>query len=125
MAKQRQYNPKLHKEKLIKALIKHLGIVSKACEEVGISRNQFYIYCRTDAAFKEEVDDINEITLDFVEDKLFQNIKQGDRASIMFYIKYKGRKRGYVDSSDVNISGGLDINLKNMFGFEDEDNTEE
>jgi hypothetical protein len=43
----------------------------------------------------------------------------------MFYIKYKGRKRGYVDSSDVNISGGLDINLKNMFGFEDENNTEE
>jgi len=125
MAKQKQYNPKLHKEKLIKALIKHLGIVSKACEEVGISRNQFYIYCRTDAAFKQEVDDINEITLDFVEDKLFQNIKEGDRSSIMFYIKYKGRKRGYVDSSDVNISGGLDINLKNMFGFEDENNTEE
>jgi hypothetical protein len=125
MAKQRQYNPKLHKEKLIKALIKHLGIVSKACEEVGISRNQFYIYCRTDAAFKEEVDDINEITLDFVEDKLFQNIREGDRSSIMFYIKYKGRKRGYVDSSDVNISGGLDINLKNMFGFEDENSIEE
>jgi hypothetical protein len=125
MAKQRQYNPVLHKDKLIKALIKHLGIVTKACEEVGISRNQFYIYCKTDAAFKEQVDDINEITLDFVEDKLFQNIKEGDRSSIMFYIKYKGRKRGYVDSSDVNISGGLDINLKNMFGFEDENNTEE
>ena len=125
MAKQKQYNPKLHKEKLIKALIKHLGIVSKACEEVGISRNQFYIYCRTDDVFKQSVDDINEITLDFVEDKLFQNIREGDRSSIMFYIKYKGRKRGYVDSSDVNISGGLDINLKNMFGFEDENSTEE
>lgn len=124
MAKQRQYNPVLHKDKLIKALVKHLGIVSKACEEVGISRNQFYVYCKTDPVFKAEVDDINEITLDFVEDKLFQNIKEGDRSSIMFYIKYKGRKRGYVDSSDVNISGGLDINLKNMFGFEDEDNTE-
>jgi hypothetical protein len=119
-------NPELHKKKLIKAMIKHLGIITKACEEVGISRNQFYVYYKTDEVFKKEIDDINEITLDFVEDKLFQNIKEGDRASIMFYIKYKGRKRGYVDSSDVNISGGLDINLKNMFGFEgDENNTEE
>jgi hypothetical protein len=118
-------NPELHKKKLIKAMIKHLGIITKACEEVGISRNQFYNYYKNDEVFKKEIDDINEITLDFVEDKLFQNIKQGDRASIMFYIKYKGRKRGYIDSSDVNISGGLDINLKNMFGFEDENNTEE
>lgn len=119
-------NPELHKKKLIKAMIKHLGIITKACEEVGISRNQFYVYYKTDEVFKKEIDDINEITLDFVEDKLFQNIKEGDRASIMFFIKYKGRKRGYVDSSDVNISGGLDINLKNMFGFEgDENNTEE
>jgi len=117
-------NPVLHKKKLIKAMVKNLGIVTKACNEVGISRNQFYNYYRTDEVFKKEIDDIQEIALDFVEDKLFQNIKEGDRACIMFYIKYKGRKRGYVDSSDVNISGGLDINLKNMFGF-DEDNSEE
>lgn len=121
----KKYSQAQHKSMLIKAMVKHLGIVTKACEEVGISRNQFYHYCRTDEVFKKEIDDINEITLDFVEDKLFQNIKGGDRASIMFYIKYKGRKRGYVESSDLNISGGLDINLKNMFGFEDEDSTEE
>jgi len=121
----KKYSPTQHKDMLIKAMVKHLGIVTKACEEVGISRNQFYVYYKTDDVFKKEIDDINEITLDFVEDKLFQNIKEGDRASIMFYIKYKGRKRGYVDSSDINISGELDINLKNMFGFEDEDNTQE
>lgn len=120
----RQRNPELHKKKLIKALIKHLGIVTKACDEIGISRNQFYQYCKSDPAFKAEVDDINEITLDFVEDKLFQNIKEGDKASIMFYMKYRGRNRGYTDSSDINVSGSLDINLKNLFGF-DEDSTQE
>jgi hypothetical protein len=119
-------NPELHKKQLIDAMKKFHGIVTKACEAVGISRNQFYLYYNNDDNFRSEIDLMDDINLDTVEDKLFQNIVDRDRASIFFYLKYKGRKRGYVDSSDINISGGLDINLKNMFGFEeDEDNIKE
>lgn len=122
MKKRMSKNPELHKKQLIEAMKKFHGIVTKACAEVGISRNQFYLYYNSDSAFKTEIDSMDEINLDAVEDKLFQNIMDRDRASIFFYLKYKGRKRGYVDSQDLNISGGLDINLKNMFGFEDDEN---
>lgn len=119
-------DPKLHKKILIKAMIKYHGIVTRACEAVDISRNQFYVYYNTDPQFKAEIDLIQEYNLDFVEDKLFENIADKDKASIFFYLRYKGRKRGYIDETDVNLNGSLDINLKNMFGFEsDEDNTEE
>lgn len=123
MKKRKSQNPELHKKQLIEAMHKFHGIVTKACEAVGISRNQFYNYYNSDINFKTEVDSIEEVNLDTVEDKLFQNIMDRDRASIFFYLKYKGRKRGYVDSQDLNISGGLDINLKNMFGFEDDENS--
>lgn len=122
MRKRKSKNPELHKKQLIEAMYKFHGIVTKACESVGISRNQFYLYYNSDINFKTEVDSIEDVNLDTVEDKLFQNIMDRDRASIFFYLKYKGRKRGYVDSQDLNISGGLDINLKNMFGFEDDEN---
>lgn len=122
MKKRTIRDPELHKKQLIEAMKKFHGIVTKACEAVGISRNQFYQYYNNDSAFKAEIDSMDEINLDTVEDKLFQNIIDRDRASIFFYLKYKGRKRGYVDSQDLNISGGLDINLKNMFGFEDDEN---
>lgn len=122
MRKRKSKNPELHKKQLIEAMKKFHGIVTKACEAVGISKNQFYLYYRNDDAFRAEIDQMDDINLDFVEDKLFQNIADKDKTSIFFYLKYKGRKRGYVDSQDLNISGGLDINLKNMFGFEDDEN---
>jgi len=98
-------NPELHKKKLIEALEKSLGIVTPACKEVGVSRETFYRYYREDEQFKKEVDDINEITLDFAENQLLKKIKEGSERSILFYMKYKARKRGYTDSLDITSDG--------------------
>ena len=97
--------PELYKKKLLEALEKSLGIVTPSCKEVGISRNQFYVYYREDEEFKKAVDDINDITLDFVENQLLRKIKEGSERSIMFYMKYKARKRGYTDSIDITTNG--------------------
>jgi hypothetical protein len=102
MAKQ---NPKLHKEQLLIALEKHLGIVTAACKEVGISRDSYYDYYNEDPDFKRKVDDINEIAIDFTESQLFKQIKNGSERSILFFMKYKGRKRGYTDSVDITSNG--------------------
>ena len=120
-------NKDKNKEVLLAALQATHGIVKKACELSGLSRNLFYLYYQQDEEFRKQVDLIQEENLDFVEDKLFENIKDKDKASIFFYLKYKGRKRGYEENSNVNITGSLDINLKNLFGFEseNEDNTKE
>jgi hypothetical protein len=98
-------DPKKHKQLLLEALERSLGIVTPACKEVGISRNQFYRYYNEDLEFKKEVDDINDITLDFVENQLLRKIKEGSERSIMFYMKYKARKRGYTDSLDITTNG--------------------
>jgi len=96
---------KRNKEKLLDALEKTLGMVTPACKNVGISRNQFYIYYKEDSEFRAAVDDINEITLDFAETQLLQKIKEGSERSILFYMKYKARKRGYSDSLDITSGG--------------------
>ena len=97
--------PEIYKQKLLEALENSLGIVTPACKEVGISRNQFYVYYIEDEEFKKAVDDINDITLDFVENQLLRKIKEGSERSIMFYMKYKARKRGYTDSIDITTNG--------------------
>ena len=97
--------PEIYKKKLLEALEKSLGIVTPACKEVGISRNQFYVYYREDEDFRKAVDDINDVTLDFVENQLLKKIKDGSERSIMFYMKYKARKRGYTDSLDITTNG--------------------
>jgi hypothetical protein len=119
----KKHDPEWHKEKLLEALERSLGIVTPACKEVGISRNTFYEYYKTDIIFKEAVDDINEITLDFVENNLLKKIKEGSERSILFYMKYKARKRGYTDSLDIT-SGGDKITEIRLIQVKNNDDTD-
>lgn len=107
-----QQKPEQYKKKLLEALQVSLGIVTPACKAVGVSRETFYKYYRGDEVFKKAVDDINEITLDFAENQLLTKIKEGSERSILFYMKYRGRKRGYNDSLDITSGGDkLDTNI--------------
>jgi len=100
------------KKKLLEALEKTLGIVTPACKEVGISRETFYRYYNEDVEFKEKVDELENLTLDYVESQLFKQIKDGSERSILFYMKYKGRKRGYNDSLDITSGGDKITEIK-------------
>ena len=100
----------LKKEQLIQALTKSLGIVSTACDSVGISRTTYYKYYADDKAFKQQVDDISNVAIDFAESKLFDLIDNGNVAATIFYMKTKGKRRGYIERQEVkhntnNITG--------------------
>lgn len=114
-------NPEKHKQMLIEALERNLGLVTPSCKEVGISRKQFYHYCRVDADFKAAVDEINESTIDFVENQLYTKIKQGSEKSILFYMKYKGRGRGYTES--IQIDANVKIEQPLLKPLDDENDT--
>ena len=100
------------KKALIEALEKSLGVVTVACKAVGCSRKTFYKYCREDEEFEKEVQDISEIALDFVESSLHKLIKKGDTSSTIFYLKTKGKKRGYVEKTEQEVVV-KEFNLKN------------
>lgn len=111
-----KHDTEKNKQKVIEALERSLGIVTPACKEVGISRETFYKWYRQDDEFKRSVDDINEIALDFAENQLLKKIKEGSERSILFYMKYKARKRGYTE--DINITGNIDndVTIKIIYG---------
>jgi len=92
------------KEVVLQALENHLGIVSPACKDAGISRDTFYRWCKEDEDFKKRVDEIDEVTLDYVEGQLFRNIRSGSEKSIFFYMRYKARKRGYTEELNINAN---------------------
>jgi hypothetical protein len=100
-----QKKPETYKAALLIALEKSLGLITPACKEVGVSRETYYRYYKEDPDFKKKVDEINDIQTDFVESQLFKKIKSGSERSILFYMKYKGRKRGYTDSIDLTSGG--------------------
>lgn len=91
------------KERVLEALDKSLGIVTTACANAGVSQTQFYEWKRTDAEFAEAVKAIDNKQMDFVEGKLLQNIKDNDTQSILFYLRTKGKSRGYTERTELQV----------------------
>lgn len=91
----------VRKQAVIEALQKSLGIVTTACINAGVSRSQFYEWLKNDKEFAMAVEDVEDLQRDFVEGKLLQNIKDNDTQSILFYLKTKGKRRGYTERTEV------------------------
>lgn len=86
-----------NKKKILEALEKSLGIVTTACKIAGVHRSTYYEYYNTDEEFKKECDDMSNIVLDFAESQLHKQIKDGNPSSTIFYLKTKGKNRGYYE----------------------------
>ena len=91
------------KKEMIEALKKTLGVVSPACDIVGIARSTHYNWMKNDENYKKEVDELLDFQIDFVESKLFENINNGDTTSAIFYLKTKGRERGYIEKQEIKV----------------------
>jgi hypothetical protein len=118
----------IKKESILQALENKKGIVTEACNSIGFARSTFYKWYNEDAEFKAAVDDIQDVAIDYVEGKLFEKItgvtvKSGhDRdgndivydvppsdTAIIFYLKTKGKKRGYIERQEMTGADGKDL----------------
>jgi hypothetical protein len=95
------------KKAMIVALEQSLGIVTTACLTVGIDRKTHYNWLKDDEEYKVAVESIQDITLDFAESQLHKQIKDGEVTSTIFYLKTKGKKRGYVERVEQDVSINL------------------
>ena len=98
-------NLKGDKKHMYDALYASLGNVSAACKQTGIGRTTHYKWMKEDEEYKEAVDNLEEVTHDFVENQLLKKIKQGDKTCIIFYLKTKAKERGYIEKQELEHSG--------------------
>jgi hypothetical protein len=95
------------KKALIGALKETLGVVTAACEAVGVDRATFYRYYNDDEDFQKEVKDMQEYALDFAESALFKSIKKGSDTATIFFLKTKGKDRGYIEKQEIQHNGNI------------------
>lgn len=99
------------KRAMLAALEKSLGIVTTASKIAGISRATHYEWMAEDDEYKAFVDSIAEMTLDFVESKLHGQIAKGDTTASIFYLKTKGKSRGYIERTEIDHSIKKDTDI--------------
>ena len=111
-----------HKKAIIEALEKSLGVVTTACKTVGIGRTTFYGWLQDDPEFAKEVDDIQNIALDYAESQLHKQIGKGNTSATIFYLKTKGKKRGYIERQEITGADGMPTNFQIEIIDKTEDN---
>ena len=100
------------KKKLVESLEKSLGVVTTACKQTGVNRSTFYDWYNKDEEFRKAVDDIGNVALDFAESQLHKQIKDGNSTATIFYLKTKGKRRGYVERQEITGADGSPTSFK-------------
>ncbi len=97
------------KQKLfVKAFEKQSTNVSRTCKIVGIERSTHYNWMSSNATYKEKIKNIEESMIDFAEGMLYKNMKAGKESSILFFLKTRGRARGYVERQEIEHIGEVE-----------------
>tara|TARA_R100001443_G_scaffold24074_1_gene36194 strand:- start:376 stop:729 length:354 start_codon:yes stop_codon:yes gene_type:complete len=109
----------IKKEAMLQALENSLGVVTVACKKTETPRSTYYKWLKEDKEFAQAVKEIENVALDFAESQLHTQIKDGSTSATIFYLKTKGKKRGYVERSELDLSSGdepikINVNIKGV-----------
>tara|TARA_R100001163_G_scaffold65000_1_gene60698 strand:+ start:340 stop:693 length:354 start_codon:yes stop_codon:yes gene_type:complete len=111
-----QKRTQVSKETLLEALEVSLGIVTDACNKTGLSRTQHYKWYKEDEEYRKAVDSIDSKFIDFAESHLKKQIENGSTQATTFFLRTRGRKRGYNEKQEIDLTSGnepikININL--------------
>ena len=109
----------IKKEAMLQALEKSLGVVTVACKQSDIPRSTYYKWLKEDQEFAKAVKEIENIALDFAESQLHSQMRDGNTSATIFYLKTKGKKRGYVERQELDVNNGenpfnVSVNIKGV-----------
>ena len=97
MAHDPQYATETRQQAQLEALRASLGVVTDACKQSGVPRRTHYNWMDSDEAYREAYEMIVDEAIDFAETQLHNLIAEGNVRAIIFYLKTKGKHRGYTE----------------------------
>ena len=77
-------------------------------------------YVKNYPILQELVQDVNDFHLDTSELALFKKRDAGDNTAIIFHLKCKGKRRGWIDNAALNINAEVDLEKANWKDLVDE-----
>jgi len=120
----------IRKAQFLKAFPRKNYHISRTCTDVEISRRTYYDWMENDPDFKADIEALEEADIDDAEDSL-RTLRKGipkrkadgtfdgwiskpDVTANIFYLKTKGRKRGYEETTKVKLEGNLNSKFTDM-----------
>ena len=119
---------KVTQEQFLEAIKGTQGLVSKIQKKLGAATGETWSwetverYIHKWEACEEAVKAEKEAMLDLAENNIFKALTQNDLATSKWYLRMKGKERGYVETQEIhNVNADpLNVNLQgDLFSAED------
>jgi len=96
---------KLSKQQMlfIKAFRSNNFNITKACKIIRIARQTYYNWMDEVDDFSHLLNEVKEEAIDFVESALMAKIEEGDIRAIIWFLKTKGKSRGYSEKAEIDL----------------------
>jgi hypothetical protein len=92
------------KKKMVEAMAKHLGIVTSACQEVGLNRDTYYQWLKNDKDFAYAISELDGRKEDVIEKAFLSLVIDRNPQAVIHAVKTKLKHRGYGEEvSKVSV----------------------
>ncbi len=115
LKKANQFTDTERQELFLVALGECDGNVTKACEMADVSRKEYNFWCAESQEFIANIDEVAEGILDGMEQILIDAAKNDNLTAVIFYLKCKGKGRGYVERQEVTGKEGKPLTFEMNF----------
>jgi hypothetical protein len=111
--------PSYTDKQLEQALREAKGMKFLAATSLGCSHHTIDARLAKSAHLRAVIDEEQGRLVDLGELKLHQKVQEGDVGAIKYLLSSKAKDRGYGESTEVHITGGVDVDHRHSFGFGD------
>lgn len=88
--------------------------ISATCIALDINRTTFYKRREKSEKLHQQLTDVEESLIDYTESKLLEQIQDGNMTAIIFHLKTKGKKRGYIETTEIEEHRTTDIDMSKL-----------
>jgi len=92
--------------KIIEAVKDTHGLLTLTALKTGLGYRTVCRYAAENPAVKAAVEEAREGVLDVAEGKLYRKILDGNMTAIIFFLKTKGKNRGYSERQEITGADG-------------------
>jgi hypothetical protein len=100
------------KQALIEALREADGNMASVARKFNCHRSLVWQYVDGDPKLRELTEELTETFIDIAESELFKQIREGNTAAIIFFLKTKARHRGYSERLELIPLNRQDIEVE-------------
>jgi len=105
---------KINRKRFIEACKESGGIRSVIAKRLKVTRGAITLFLQKNPELEKYIDEADQEINDLAESKLFQKIQEGNMRAIQFRLQTKAKDRGYVERQEIEQSGSISTEIKNL-----------